>query len=227
MVYIVFKMNLLVTENITQINQKDLSYLMQLLPTHMVERSKKYFRWQDAQAYLLGRMLLMEGFNKLGLEFRLIHNLKYTENNRPYLSNDLDFNISHSGDYVVCAIAKKRRIGVDIEKINDINFMHYLSHFTQREWLTINGSIHPNNEFYRYWTIKEAAIKADGRGLNIPLNEVEVASDVAIQQKRWYYRQLYVQHEYMLHVVSDLPIESSLRAINICLTDFLQSIKSK
>ena len=46
-------------------------------------------------------------------------NFTYTEHGKPYLSDysDVHFNISHSGEYVVCSVSDKP-VGVDIQKIS-------------------------------------------------------------------------------------------------------------
>ncbi len=91
------------------------------------------------------------------------------ENGKPYLNNinDIYFNISHSDKYLVIAISNKK-IGVDIEKIKKYN-------------AKINDilNIKPKNdeEFFKYWTKKEALIKLKGLALkdmnNIDENNVK------------------------------------------------------
>jgi len=93
--------------------------------------------------------------------------LGYEEKGKPYLkNNDLFFNISHSGDFVVLATAS-HIIGVDLEKISPYNFAVAKHCFTQNEleWLINDGRI---EAFYHVWTAKESIMKAIGQGLLIP-----------------------------------------------------------
>lgn len=85
------------------------------------------------------------------------YNIIYNKNGKPYLENidNIYFNISHSNEYLVIATSNKP-VGVDIEKIRNYN-------------LKINEilNIKPKNneEFFKYWTKKEALIKLKGLAL--------------------------------------------------------------
>lgn len=98
--------------------------------------------------------------------------------NRPYIKTDqrinADFNISHSNEYVVCAVSSNGRIGIDIEERLpiDINIA--------QEFLSIDelNSLYKDEEnslhlFYKYWTLKEAFFKAVGIGLNNSIRELD------------------------------------------------------
>ena len=80
---------------------------------------RKYRRWQDAHAYLYGKLLLKEAISQLGFD----HSLEFmqkTKYGKPYFkNNDFGFNISHSGEYIVCVIStdEKQNLGIDIEEI--------------------------------------------------------------------------------------------------------------
>ncbi|UAC49646.1 4'-phosphopantetheinyl transferase superfamily protein [Bacillus aquiflavi] len=99
--------------------------------------------------------------------------LKQTKFGKPYLDLDseLHFNISHSGDWVVCAI-DRQSVGVDVQEIIDIEYKEIAqNYFTEEEYLFIMNESLTNQlkKFYWIWTLKESYIKADGKGLSIPL----------------------------------------------------------
>lgn len=85
----------------------------------------------------------------------------------------VEFNLSHSGEFVLLGITAGRRCGVDIERIRPRLSEEAIAErfFCSREveWLgkTAGG-------FVRLWTAKEAVIKAVGQGLAIPLSGVDV-----------------------------------------------------
>lgn len=55
------------------------------------------------------------------------------------------------------------------------------------EWRTIYKSDNPLKAFYVRWCMKEAALKADGRGVYIPLEDIHMGKDfVEIQNRQWY-----------------------------------------
>lgn len=92
-----------------------------------------------------------------------------------FLHYPLKFNISHSGEYLVCAFSKKE-IGVDIQRIKDIDLKIAKRFFAKNEYSYINSM--PENEkvdaFFRLWVLKESFIKAVGKGMFIPLNSFEI-----------------------------------------------------
>jgi 4'-phosphopantetheinyl transferase len=103
----------------------------------------------------------------------------YTNFGKPYLDNiDLTFNISHSGNYIVCAFTRKACIGIDIEQIKfDMDFQSIARKiFSEEEYLTFLKMSNKEKPFafYRYWTRKEAYLKAIGTGLHYSLNQVQV-----------------------------------------------------
>lgn len=68
----------------------------------------------------------------------------------------------------------------------------------------------PYEQFFNYWTKKEAVIKADGRSLNIPLKKINVAFDVVwIKNKKWHllYNVL-ITNEYSCHLALDTNMKT-------------------
>lgn len=95
---------------------------------------------------------------------------------KPFLVGypDFHYNISHSGEWVVCAISNTE-VGVDIEQVMPIDFNIAKRFFTEYEYSQLLTQ--PQNEqlnyFYKIWTLKESYIKCTGEGLKCPLNSFE------------------------------------------------------
>src|ERR1041385_8788003 len=65
------------------------------LPADMQNRNARFLRWQDKAANLLGKLILLWGFERLNLKNRFnLNDIKYTEHQRPYIADDVDFSIS-------------------------------------------------------------------------------------------------------------------------------------
>lgn len=92
------------------------------------------------------------------------YTITHNENGKPYLNNinDIYFNISHSDKYLVIVISNKK-IGVDIEKIKKYN--------TKINDI-LNIKPRNNEEFFEYWTKKEALIKLKGLSLK-DINDID------------------------------------------------------
>ena len=88
----------------------------------------------------------------------------------------LQFNLSHSGDIAVLAVARTYDLGIDVEVVRPIERDIAEHHFSPAELLAL-GSL-DNEEwlsgFYRCWTSKEALLKGEGLGLNLPLDAFDV-----------------------------------------------------
>ncbi len=89
--------------------------------------------------------------------------IKLEEDGKPYLTNsDLCFNYSHSGHISVLAVSCTQ-VGIDIEKIRDVNFRIKEKYFKDEE-------IKNNIDLIKAWTKKESYLKYKGIGLK-GLNE--------------------------------------------------------
>lgn len=81
------------------------------------------------------------------------------------------FNISHSADWVV-VISDSSPVGIDIEKIEEIDISFAKKYFTSKEVAYLNSLKKKEQiyHFYKLWTLKESFIKFIGMGLSIPLD---------------------------------------------------------
>ncbi|MCB0594781.1 MAG: 4'-phosphopantetheinyl transferase superfamily protein [Lewinellaceae bacterium] len=192
-----------------QLEEAQFEAFLKRLPADIRQRIRRYRRWQDAHACLMGKLLLIEGLNRLGLDgAALIHELQYTAHGRPYLPGPIDFNISHSGEYVLCAISERCRVGVDIEKVKPIGLPDFRGQMTEAEWATVTTAADPIQAFYSYWTRKEAAIKAHGHGLSLPLKEVILGEgEVLMERTAWPLYEVRLAPGYVCHLVTDARVE--------------------
>lgn len=104
----------------------------------------------------------------------LLRNIYYDQYGRP-LQNEypfIDFNISHSGNIVVCGITENGRIGVDIEeeKYIDLNTIRNCFAKEEIDFLEQLPEISKLPHFYHIWTLKEAYIKSVGSTFLISLD---------------------------------------------------------
>jgi len=86
--------------------------------------------------------------------------------------------MSHSGDLALFAFARDLHVGIDVEKTRDLEEMDrlvnlILTAYEQRHFRGL-PSEHRQSAFFRYWTCKEAFVKATGEGLSRPLLSFEI-----------------------------------------------------
>ncbi|KAB8151568.1 4'-phosphopantetheinyl transferase superfamily protein [Kordia sp. TARA_039_SRF] len=156
-----------------------------------------YRRWQDAQLTILGRLLLKQGLKNFGEEYDE-NDIIYTEYGKPKFKNDkIKFNISHSGTIVVSILTDVKEVGIDIEKIHDINVKDFEPQMSHNEIYKIQNAVNVQEAFFSYWTQKEAVIKANGKGLYIPLSAFEIIGNkTKIAGDDFYLKKIEIDEEY-------------------------------
>jgi 4'-phosphopantetheinyl transferase len=193
------------------------------LPEKEKNRCNRFIRWQDRQACIIGKMLLGECLEKNGFSKSALIDLQTDKNGKPFITSDFCFSISHCDGCVVCAFTSgSQKIGIDIEKINDINPKEFQSALGTRITEKICTSKDPINQFYRHWTVLESALKADGRGFlakpatfQIDWNKRLVVIDVDI----WHLTQIMIAPGYICHLSSSTYVDQ----INIYQSEIITS----
>lgn len=91
----------------------------------------------------------------------------------------LNFNVSHSGDLILVAVAIGRALGIDVERIRtDLATERIAAQYFSTVECEVLASlaVHARREaFFACWTRKEAYVKARGDGLLLPLDQFDVA----------------------------------------------------
>jgi len=150
-------------------------------------RADRFAQAVDRRQFAVGRALLRTILGRyLG---RLPEGLRFTANAHgkpalepaPGVDPALRFNLAHSGTLVLYAITKGRDLGVDIERIRpDFGGQAIAARFFAPGEVDALLALPPEARtlaFFHGWTRKEAYIKAQGKGLALPLDEFEVAID--------------------------------------------------
>jgi 4'-phosphopantetheinyl transferase len=88
----------------------------------------------------------------------------------------LRFNLSHTKGMVACVVALDRICGVDVEHIKPLKDMAGIAEavFSNSEiaYLDAQDEADRPEHFFKFWTLKEAYIKAIGQGLSAPLKDI-------------------------------------------------------
>lgn len=125
-------------------------------------------------AEVLVRYALKKHFAMEGADIAIDTN----EYGKPYLKDveNVYFNVSHSGDWVVCAVSDQP-VGVDVEQIKKNSFEIADRFFSEKEAKAIQESEVGQELFYKYWTLKESYVKAEGKGMSIPFDSFAFTID--------------------------------------------------
>lgn len=183
---------------------KHKSLLEDFLPDFPIEFQEKvlrYKRWQDAQLTIVGRLLLKHGLKKFDIKYKE-NDIIYSEYSKPMFKHDkIKFNISHSGMIVACVITDTNDVGLDIEKIHDIELKDFEAQMLHSEIQKIKNAEDSQIAFFDYWTQKEAVIKANGKGLFIALNTFEIINNkVQISDGVFFLKEIKIDENYRSHL---------------------------
>ena len=144
-------------------------------------RAGKFHFEADRKRHIIGRGVsrLLLG-HCLGIAAGELQ-FEYNEFGKPSLQGGLPlrFNLSHSGELVLVALARGRTIGVDVERMRGDMARAEIARrfFSPRECSALAGFA-PDLQceaFFACWTRKEAYLKARGDGLSLPLDQFDVA----------------------------------------------------
>ncbi|MFS0782789.1 4'-phosphopantetheinyl transferase family protein [Bacillus sp. 1P06AnD] len=144
----------------------------------LLEKKKvlSYHGRADRKRSLIGIRLIDWVLKQFGQnEFQL----KKTASGRPFIEESItwegDFNLSHSGDWVIIGITDRGYIGVDIEQILPIDYELVLQCLSPSERDSLSKIKNWQPLFYRIWTMKEAIYKS-GRFQQTPLETIDIYS---------------------------------------------------
>ncbi len=158
--------------------------LFQLLSQDERERAERFFFERDRRRFIVGRgalRIILGRYVGVGpdqLRFG------YALHGKPYLANSfghftLQFNMAHSNELAVYALARGCQVGIDVEYIRPLLELDQIASrfFSASESMALRAI--PENQkveaFFNCWTRKEAYIKAIGDGLAQPLDQFQVS----------------------------------------------------
>ena len=194
--------------------------LLQSFPQDISMKILEYTNEKERHLRIAGKALLAYALRQPGMQADVsLEQYGYSASNQPILKgSDLKFSISHSGNIVVCAVARANAIGVDVEKIKPVKLDLMKFYFNRESWFEIINAPDVYAEFYRHWTMREAAIKAAGFGIDqMELSEM-FPEDHTIQVRNeiYYCRMLPVRYDYTVCLASDKEIEDvAINMLNI------------
>lgn len=133
-------------------------------------RAARFRQTADAHRHLIGRGVLRFALGRLSGAAPA--SLVFRESDRGKLTVDVgpSFNISHSGNEVLVALAPRGRLGVDVEAVRHHEDLFDIARrsFVASEVDALQRA--PRGEqlrhFYRVWARKEAMLKALGVGIS-------------------------------------------------------------
>lgn len=139
---------------------------------NLSEKQKQKSKSRRIAAFLLQRLC-----EQLSIDTALLRNIQRTVSGRPYILHDkVDFNISHSGDWVAVIVSSaipKCAVGIDIEHPQKLRaYQKLLNYYAEPSEIVeivqgkgVSELVSLEQRFYLSWCVREAVLKAQGAGL--------------------------------------------------------------
>lgn len=124
----------------------------------------------------------------------------------------IHFNLSHTAGLVAVAASPRLEIGVDVEAVDrgvDLRVADRYFFGAEGDWLAGLAPERRTEGFLRLWTLKEAYIKATGRGMSQPLHEfwfdvdppaVRFTDAIADDETSWQFHQWLIGERFLAAV---------------------------
>jgi 4'-phosphopantetheinyl transferase len=175
------------------------------------ERAGRYYAAKHSNQFVVCRAALRRILGwYLGQEATAL-SFHYGPQGKPFLrppwDNQIRFNLSHSGNWALCAIALEKDIGVDIECIRPVDYEETGKNIfspAEMDALRRLPAEFMARSFFTSWTRKESYVKAIGSGLSFPLRDVEFAHPADGQRN---FAPVLVRGEPTLWQVHDLEVD--------------------
>ena len=156
--------------------------LQRLLTDTEMKQTLSFYRLQDRNRAILSRGLLRYFISQYLKKDNKTIQFRYGSYGKPFLTNNtLQFNLSHSHDFIAFAFMNSEPVGIDIEYkqpltddlvslLASISSTYDINHFQQIP------KVKRFDIFYYLWTMKEAYGKLLGKGLHSGLCDIDIIS---------------------------------------------------
>ena len=158
----------------------DEAQAFQLLAADERHRALQFRFDRDRRRFTIARAALRAVLAQYGSHKPNEIVLRYGPYGKPALAcGEPQFNLSHSGDLAVIAVCADAPLGVDIEQLNrPMDSMELIRSFASANEQAAFAALsqeHHARAFLRWWTRKEAVLKALGTGHALPMDSFDVS----------------------------------------------------
>lgn len=167
-------------------SEQVISALEDHLSKSELRRADRYRHGRNRSRYIVAHGALRELLADYTAQTPRNISFRHTTTGKPFLTDNhgkhpLRFNLSHSGEWALVALALSTKVGIDIEQIDsDVSVEAIAERFFSRSEFEAIQAI-PLEErtaaFFSAWTRKEAYVKARGDGIADRLLNFSVSID--------------------------------------------------
>jgi len=149
-----------------------------LLSREELDRNRRFVFAEDRQRHLVAHVLVRTTLSRYADIDASEWTFQHGDFGRPEIAGPrpvpLRFSLSHTRGMVAVAVTSTADVGIDTENVRERGFELEIArrYFTPREAAELDSlpTERRHRAFLEYWTLKEACLKAAGRGLSLSLD---------------------------------------------------------
>jgi len=209
-----------------------------MLSTDELERYHRFVFEKDRHLFLVSHALVRKVLSKYADVQPAQWGFKCNRFGKPYIASPedaphLQFNLAHTKRLAVCAVSSGQEVGIDAEALDRGHSGLGIARnfFAASEVACLENMKDPDQSmtFLRFWTLKEAYIKARGVGLSAPLKDfgfdlsadenpkIEFYADMDDSPEPWHFAHFRPTSE---HLVALAIKQISGPQVSVCLREY-------
>ncbi len=169
---------------------------------------QRLLHYQDRVTSLAGLRLLSLCVQDEGIRNFKLNDVQYPQSGKPFWKNNndnFDFNISHSGNFILITASATLKVGVDVEEIRQLKRLNFKKVMSADELTKIQQT---PVIFFDLWSKKEAVVKAaDTVGL-ARMSDVSLKQDMAtLDEQQWFLKNINLDSQYAINMATSKTVD--------------------
>ncbi|RKZ69468.1 MAG: hypothetical protein DRQ44_03045 [Gammaproteobacteria bacterium] len=194
--------------DLAQIDAIQVEQWLSALSSQKQASIQRLIHYQDRVNSLAGLRLLRLCAQDEGIKNFKLSDVQYPETGKPFWKNDkdyYDFNISHSGSFIVIAASATLKVGVDAEQIRLLKRLSFKRIMSADELADIEQT---PALFFDLWSQKEAVVKAaDTVGL-ARMSDVSLKQNMAVlDEEQWFLKSIKLDDQYAINMATSKAVD--------------------
>ncbi len=216
------------------------------MTTTEIQRFSRYQIQSRRNDLVLSRVMFQTIILRLGIAKNHSWRIETDTNGKPYAVSDASkasyhVNTSDTTGMIIWAFSSHGPLGCDVELIDDDKNDVAAQCFSPDELAEYRAltAVDKQRRFYELWTLKEAVLKADGRGMAIPLSSFQFRLDPNQESSQpvlevtdrqhgpaphpWQFQSFRVQDRHQVAIAVATSHNVTFQCHNLYLTDYSSS----
>ncbi len=194
--------------DLAQIDAARMEQWLLALSTQKRASIQRLLHYQNRMTSLLGLRLLNQYVQDEGIEDFTLNDVQYPDTGKPFWignSDRFDFNISHSGHFILIAASTTSKVGVDVEEIKPLKRLNFKTVMSSKELIDIKQA---PALFFDLWSKKEAVVKAANTVGLARMRDVNLKQNKAVlDEKVWFLKNLELDAQYAINLAASKVVD--------------------